>query len=343
MSWLKGLFGGKSGGSQSVVPLTDREYEQLLLQVLQGVAANWDEQRLLKLLGDRCGDRQMVVWLRGYGDRLLNETANPDLAGLLVRLGAIGCGELGVVAQGIGLEMGSISVNRVVSEVERREVAEGQIYEAEILYQKGLVELQVGKYQDALDYLDRAIALRLNNFDVWSNRGMVLQNLNRLDEAIVSNATAISLSGASKLLKASQKFDTGQSEKNAKSFELVNLDNENVWINKGASLGHLGKNEEAIMSFNLAISINPDNTFAWHNKGISLACLGRYEEAIISYDHAISINPDNADTWVLKGISLDKLERYEEAIISLDRAISINPDNTFAWHNKGNSLANLGT
>ncbi len=53
MSWLEGLFGGKSDGSQSVVPLTDREYEQLFLQVLQGVEANWDEQRLLKFLGDR--------------------------------------------------------------------------------------------------------------------------------------------------------------------------------------------------------------------------------------------------------------------------------------------------
>jgi len=93
MSWLKGLFGGNSDRSPSLVPLTDREYEQLFNQVLQGVAANWDEQRLLKLLDDRCGDRQMVVWLRGYGDRLLSESANPDLAGLLVRLGEIGCGE----------------------------------------------------------------------------------------------------------------------------------------------------------------------------------------------------------------------------------------------------------
>lgn len=45
MSWLKGLFGGKSDGSQSLIPLTDRKYEQLFLQ---GVESNWDEQRLLK-------------------------------------------------------------------------------------------------------------------------------------------------------------------------------------------------------------------------------------------------------------------------------------------------------
>ena len=53
MSWFKGLFGGKSDGSPSLVPLSDRKYEQLFLQVLQGVAANWDEQRLLKFWGDR--------------------------------------------------------------------------------------------------------------------------------------------------------------------------------------------------------------------------------------------------------------------------------------------------
>ncbi|MEI6063804.1 MAG: hypothetical protein WCQ26_04370 [Pseudanabaena sp. ELA748] len=50
MSWLKGLFGGKSDGSLSLVSLSDREYTQLFLQ---GVAAKWDEQRLLKLFGDR--------------------------------------------------------------------------------------------------------------------------------------------------------------------------------------------------------------------------------------------------------------------------------------------------
>jgi hypothetical protein len=46
MSWLNGLFGGKSDGSPSLVPLTDREYKQLFLQVLQGVAANWYKQNV---------------------------------------------------------------------------------------------------------------------------------------------------------------------------------------------------------------------------------------------------------------------------------------------------------
>ncbi len=43
MSWFKGLFGGKSDGSLSLVSLSDREYEQLFDQVLQGVMDDYDK------------------------------------------------------------------------------------------------------------------------------------------------------------------------------------------------------------------------------------------------------------------------------------------------------------
>jgi CHAT domain-containing protein/Flp pilus assembly protein TadD len=321
---------------EPTAPLSDREYEQLFNQVLQGVAANWDEQRLLKLLGDRCGDRQMVVWLRGYGDRLLSEPANPDLARLLVRLGEIGCGELGVVAQGIGVEIGNIPVERFVSEVEPREVNDGQNSEAEMLYQKGLAELQANKYQEALDYFDRAIAFKFNNFDVWSNRGVALQKLNRFDEAILSNQKAISLSLAKKLLNGNLKLDIERSKKASNSFESIKPNKHQAWCSDGFSLYKLGRYEEAIASYDIAISCNPYCLSAWNGKGLSLANLGRYEEAIISYDCAISTNPDDASAWNNKGLCLYDLGRYEEAIISYDHALTITKGNEWqSWINRG--------
>jgi len=73
MNLWKRLFGESD---DEIAPLSDREYEQLFLQLLQGVSANWDGERLGQVVkGD---DGRMVVWLRGYGDRLLRETANPD-------------------------------------------------------------------------------------------------------------------------------------------------------------------------------------------------------------------------------------------------------------------------
>lgn len=309
MSWLKGLFGGKSDRSQSVVPLTDREYEQLFLQVLQGVAANWDEQRLLKLLGDRCGDRQMVVWLRGYGDRLLSEAANPELAGLLVRLGEIGCGELGAVTQGIGVEMRNGNVQ--FESIELQEGIDEQKYEVEILYKKGLAELEAGRYEESLDFFDRAINIKPDDI-TWYKKGNSLKNLGRHEDAIESYNRAIS----------------------------INPDNNFAWNNKGICLGDLGKNEESLESYDQAISINPNDDCAWNNKASSLYTLGRYEESIMSADRAIGINPNDDCAWINKGSSLTELGRYEEAISSLDQAISINISSYtgLAWLHKGKNL-----
>ncbi|MEA5489864.1 MULTISPECIES: CHAT domain-containing protein [Pseudanabaena] len=353
MSWLNGFFGGKSDGSPSLAPLTDREYEQLFLQVLQGVAVSWDEQRLLKFLGDRCGDRQMMVWLRGYGDRLLSEPANPDLAGKLVRLGEIGCGELGVVAQGIGLEMGNIPVEQVVSVVELKEVDEGQNSEAERFYQKGLVELQAGKYQEALDYFDRAIAFKLNNFDVWINRGMALQNLNRIDEAIESNERAISLSRAIEIVNT--EMDRGYSLYELKRYEEAiicfdrvisinpdNATNATAWSLKGLCQAELGRDEEAIKCYDRSISIYPHYANVWYNKGNYLGRSGEYKEAIKCYVEAISINPKFDKAWFEKGVSLATLEEYEEAIKCYIEAISINPKLDEAWLKRGEAWFKKG-
>lgn len=356
MSWFKGLFGGKSDGSQAVVPLTDREYEQLFLQVLQGVAANWDEQRLLKLLGDRCGDRQMVVWLRGYGDRLLGEPANPDLAGLLVRLGEIGCGELGMVAQGIGLEMGNIPVERVISEVKTREVSDVKPSNAEIPYKEDLEEVQVCEYQKTLDYIDLAISINPNNaheilnrkeHEIWFLRGLSLYSLGRFEEAIISLNQAIDINPddySAWNVRGVSLNEVGRDEEALVSYECaININPDaNNWSNKGSSLEKLGRYEESIAAYNNAISINPEYAMAWRGKGVSLQKLGSHEEAITFFDLAISINPDYDDAWFGKGCSLFCLGKYEEAIAMFDRTISINPDYDLALNNKGYSLIILG-
>jgi len=38
---------------------------------------------------------------------------------------------------------------------------------------------------------------------------------------------------------------------------------------------------------------------AWHNRGIALDNLGRDEEAIASYDRALEIKPDKHEAWGL--------------------------------------------
>lgn len=113
-----------------------------------------------------------------------------------------------------------------------------------------------------------------------------------------------------------------------------------AWYNRGISLDHLGRKEEALISFNNALQTTDfkkkrDTYFAellWFNRGAVLADLGQYEESVASYDEVLLINPRDAGAWNNRGNSLASLGRYDEAIASFDTAIKItdmSTDNTF--------------
>jgi len=113
-------------------------------------------------------------------------------------------------------------------------------------------------------------------------------------------------------------------------------------VNKGFSLGKLGKPQEAIACYDRAIEIDPGDALAWNNKGITLAMLGKDQEAIACYDRALEINPEKVDAWNNKGIALGNLGKDQEAIACYDRALEITPGYAMAWDGKGASLAMLG-
>jgi len=110
----------------------------------------------------------------------------------------------------------------------------------------------------------------------------------------------------------------------------------------GNALYRLGRNEEAIASFDQALAFKPDLHEAWYNRGGSLSDLGRYEDAIASYEQALAFKPELHEAWYNRGNSLSALGRNEEAIASYDQALAFKPDKHEAWYNRGLSLSALG-
>lgn len=72
--------------------------------------------------------------------------------------------------------------------------------------------------------------------------------------------------------------------------------------------------------------LKPDYHKAWHNRGNALGELGRKEEAIASYDQAITIKPDQYEAWYNKAHYYALWGKFEEAIENLQRAIELNPE-----------------
>jgi len=139
-------------------------------------------------------------------------------------------------------------------------------------------------------------------------------------------------------------YDLGRYEEAIEEFDIaldIDPNYKEAHYNKGNTLRHLKRYEEAIKEYDKALAIDPNFKEAHNNKGIALNNLGRYEEAIEEYDKALAIDPNDKKAHNNKGYALDDLGRYEEAIKEYDKALAIDPDYKVARDNRELALKEL--
>ena len=141
---------------------------------------------------------------------------------------------------------------------------------------------------------------------MWNNKGIILDELCRFDEAISCFEKAIRL----------------------------NPNDDYAWNNKGFALFKLNHHEEAISCYDESLKINPKYVIAWENKIASLAKLEMYEEAIKCCDKVLEINPEDDKAWCNKGTCLLMLGKDKEAIICLDKSLKIKDNDEVRGYRK---------
>jgi predicted O-linked N-acetylglucosamine transferase (SPINDLY family) len=155
----------------------------------------------------------------------------------------------------------------------------GKISEAGLIYEKILkqqsnhldaIQLLATSYGQqknpelALKYFDLALQINKTNPIILNNRGIPLQELNRVDEALKSYEEALRL-----------KPDYAEAHNN-----------------KGNALKELKRFDEALKSYETALLINPEFAGAHNNKGTLLQELKHFDDALQSYEELIRIQPE---------------------------------------------------
>ncbi len=116
------------------------------------------------------------------------------------------------------------------------------------LNKKALSLYRLQRYDKALEKLDEAISMDINNSEAYNLKGLVLMNSNRYTEA---------LSAFDKSIEIDSKY-------------LAPL------INKGIVFMKIQKYNEAIDNFNKALQINPVDQLALDAKNTAMNLLKRY-------------------------------------------------------------------
>jgi tetratricopeptide (TPR) repeat protein len=128
-------------------------------------------------------------------------------------------------------------------------------------YGKGATLILLGRYDEALRAIDRALDINPRNEVAWVNKGNALARMGRPIDALRAFNAAIK----------------------------VNALYEVAWNNKGNALARLGKLEEALLCYERALGIDPGYRGAWVNMGFVLTKMGRFDEAASCADRALRL------------------------------------------------------
>ncbi|NNF36473.1 MAG: tetratricopeptide repeat protein [Saprospiraceae bacterium] len=118
-------------------------------------------------------------------------------------------------------------------------------------------------------------------------------------------------------------------------------DNAEMLINRGATLGRLGRLNEALESMNKGIEINPQQLSGYSNRSVLFSKLGRYAEALKDIEAYLASNPYDPDFWYESGSLKAALGRAPEGVIDIDRAINLSPDKGIYHYRKAELLVSL--
>ena len=124
-----------------------------------------------------------------------------------------------------------------------------------------------GKLEEAIEAYNKALAIKPDYAEAYSNMGIALKDQGKLEEAIEAYNKALA----------------------------IKPDYAEAYNNMGNALKDQGKLEEAIEAYNKALAIKPDYAEAYNNMGNALKDQGKLEEAIEAYNKALAIKPDYAE------------------------------------------------
>ncbi|WP_261225754.1 serine protease [Ancylothrix sp. D3o] len=122
----------------------------------------------------------------------------------------------------------------------------------------------------------------------------------------------------------------------------LNRDLDQAWYARGLALSYNREYQKGFESFDKATKINPKFYQSWRWRGGLLSqYLNNPEEALKSFDKAISINNQDFTLHLSRGNVLRDLKRYQDAVTAYKKAIELNKNHSWSYFNLGNARRDL--
>src|SRR5437773_2236852 len=181
---------------------------------------------------------------------------------------------------------------------------------------QAMAELHLLKrdFPAALELYDTLLREVPDSPKLWNERGVVLHQSGRTEDALSSYRQAVAVDPKYAL----------------------------AWNNLGVVQAHDAAADPAIESFRTALRLQGSFGAARLNLALLLFQLRRFQLSLEAYRHVLSTEPNSAAAWNGVGLVLVELKRFPDARNAFVRAVEADPDHAGAHYNLSFTLSNLG-
>jgi len=195
-------------------------------------------------------------------------------------------------------------------------------------FDRGLIYQQVGKLQEALLDYDSAIRWSPPYAEPYINRARIFALLAQTEEALKSYCRALEL--APNLIdplldRACLLYEKGDVESARRDIETavqLEVKNPRLLCLRGLLELQAGNLEGAYQDFSEAIAADKAIADFWANRAKVLFRLGKFNEALTDMNEAVKLRSDPAILYN-RGRVLESLQKWDEAISNYERAKAI--------------------
>lgn len=166
------------------------------------------------------------------------------------------------------------------------------------LLEAGISKIEVEEYQEAINYLDRALAINPENIKAYNAKSFALFALKEYQGVVENNLEAIK----------------------------VNSTDYKPFYNMANARLKLGQLEEAITDYTKAIGIKPNEADIYLNRGTAYYRAGAYPKAIEDFNFAEKLDKNMASIFYNRAKTYLKIDSVELSIRDFTQTINLTPD-----------------
>lgn len=243
------------------------------------------------------------------------------------------------------INMAAISMKRgnyptAIIILKKAENLEGDTKQYIVFYNLGLCLQKMSRYDEAIEYYNKAISINPLFGDALFNRGMLYLKNDEFDMALTD------------IIKAGTIFKKqGQKDIVDKSEEIISSIVKNCPQNKEvaeklieeSSKSFEGKRyEEAIIFLNVSALCDPENKETYYRLGIMYVRSENLEQAIEYFKKTTELDPANTNAYINLGGAYGRLKKHKEALDALHKALELEKNNPKIYYNIAMVYLNIG-